>query len=187
MESRRASKSSLREDWWDNRRFSGSFSSEPAGICADLAHDALDRIRLSNRRVDHPSSINEWAKWSSNSGWVGGSPRLPKSPGVRTRPSPKQVIQTRLTQTRAKSGCCAWVMVSANSRRPEPEVIGIDLPILGGMIRAASGPGRRGLPRRYIRPGLGSGVSTKAWALGGAPLPSIRHCSTFFRKSCKTA
>ena len=48
--------------------------------------------------------MNSVASQSSSSGWVGGSPCVPKSSLVSTRPRPKNCSQTRLTATRAVSG-----------------------------------------------------------------------------------
>ena len=64
-------------------------------------------IRRWSALSDQPSSMNVAARWSSSSGWVGGSLRRPKSPGVATRGVPKWCIQTRLTSTRAVSGIVA--------------------------------------------------------------------------------
>ena len=56
-------------------------------------------------RLERPSLVHERAaRWSSSSGWVGGSLRRPKSPGVATRAVPKWCSQTRLTSTRAVRG-----------------------------------------------------------------------------------
>ena len=51
---------------------------------------------------------------------MGRSPRTPKSPTVRTRPSPKWCCQTRLTITRDRSDPAPWstsVIQSASARR----------------------------------------------------------------------
>ena len=74
--------------------------------------------------TDHPSSTNRAASQSSNSGWVGGVPNLPKLLGVRTMPSPKCFCQMRLTITRAVRGFCGEAIQSASSKRPLPAVTG---------------------------------------------------------------
>ena len=51
-----------------------------------------------------PSLVNVVASQSRSSGWVGGSPWVPKSSLVKTRPRPKNCSQNRFTATRAVSG-----------------------------------------------------------------------------------
>ena len=54
--------------------------------------------------MDQPFSMNSTASQSSSSGWLGGSPWMPKSSGVRTMLRPKSSAHQRLTVTRAVSG-----------------------------------------------------------------------------------
>ena len=63
--------------------------------------------------TDHPLSMNWMANQSSNSGCVGGSPRVPKLEGVATIPLPKWCCQMRLTITRAVRGLSGRVSQSA--------------------------------------------------------------------------
>ena len=87
-----------------------------------------------------PPRMNSSASQSSSSGCVGRSPSTPKSPGVSTSPRPKWCIQTRLTSTRATSGCRAARQVAR--RRPA-----------GGRSSAAPGrrPGSRARPAAAAR------------------------------------
>ena len=57
-----------------------------------------------SRFTDQPQRTNSTASQSSNSGWLGRSPRRPKLSGDRTRPSPNQACQMRFTVTRAVNG-----------------------------------------------------------------------------------
>ena len=65
----------------------------------------------------HPDSRNSTASQSSSFGFVGGSPVMPNSPAVGTRPCPKTCAQKRLTLTRAVSGWSGWVSHRASPRR----------------------------------------------------------------------
>ena len=64
-----------------------------------------------------PCSIICWARKSSNSGWVGGSPKRPKSLALATSPRPKWCCQSRLTITRQASGFEGSVIHRANAKR----------------------------------------------------------------------
>src|SRR3974377_2352355 len=57
-----------------------------------------------NLFTSQPSSRNWTASQSSSSGWLGGSPWLPKSSAVFTNPVPKHCCQKRVTATRAGGG-----------------------------------------------------------------------------------
>ena len=61
-------------------------------------------IRRCSDLIDQPSSMNLAVNQSSNSGWLGLSPRAPKLSVEETRPEPKCQCQTRFTRTRAVSG-----------------------------------------------------------------------------------
>ena len=65
----------------------------------------------------HPESMKPRANQSSNSGWVGGLPWLPKSSEVETKPRPKIICQYRLTVTRASNGWSGEVSQRANPKR----------------------------------------------------------------------
>ena len=64
------------------------------------------------------SPIKFAASQSSNSGFVGGDPRLPKSLVVATMPRPKCQCQRRLTITRLVNGFRGFVSHAASSNRP---------------------------------------------------------------------
>ena len=67
----------------------------------------------------HPDWANRWARWSSNSGWEGLDPDIPRLSVVETMPVPKCCCQIRLTMTRAKSGFSTEVTHLAKAdRRP---------------------------------------------------------------------
>src|SRR5947207_15958619 len=70
----------------------------------------------------HLGFINSQASQSSNSGWLGGVPCVPKSFSVSTRPRPKYCCQTRLTATRARSGFSGETSQRARSNRVSREL-----------------------------------------------------------------
>ena len=67
--------------------------------------------------TSHPDATNSVASQSSRSGWLGGSPRTPKSSADFTRPMPKNCCQKRLTATRAVSGLAGSTNQRARSSR----------------------------------------------------------------------
>jgi hypothetical protein len=72
---------------------------------ADWRYAADITMSLNSFLTSQPDSRNSTASQSSNSGCDGNSPVMPKSPAVRTSPTPKSSCQNRLTVTRAMSGC----------------------------------------------------------------------------------
>src|SRR5262249_46961936 len=114
-------------------------------------------VRISRCRAFRlqPCSTNQPASQSSNSGWVGGSPIVPKSLDVRTQPVPKWDCQRRLTLTRAVSGLSGRVNHRARvSRRSEvlasgggAETLGWDWTNTAGTPGPTSGPGLAAWPR----------------------------------------
>ena len=119
----------------------------------------LVRIRRCSALRLQPCSTNQRASQSSSSGWVGGSPIVPKSLGVRTRPTPKWYCQTRLTITRAVSGLSRSVNHRASvSRRREVLAspggagnFGCDATVTAGTPGPTSGPGLAAWPRSNKR------------------------------------
>src|SRR5262249_16874740 len=89
----------------------------------------------------------------------GGSPIVPKSLGVRTKPAPKWDCQTRLTITRAVSGLSGPVNHRARvSRRSEVLAsgggtgnLGWDWTTTAGTPGPTSGPGVAAWPRSRRR------------------------------------
>ena len=60
--------------------------------------------------IDQPSCTKRVANQSSSSGWLGFSPRRPKSLAVATRPRPKWYCQMRLTITRVVRAFVGWAI-----------------------------------------------------------------------------
>ena len=146
-------------------------------------------IRRWSALIDQPSSMKRAARWSSSSGWVGGSLRRPKSPGVATRGVPKWCIQTRLTRARAVSGLSRQAIARASSSRPLPSRNGFrSAPDSTARNRRGTGsPRLLGLPRRKTRGSTGVGASSRLIARGGAPGPVVSHFCTAFRSSWSLA
>ena len=92
-----------------------------ATLLMDNNGDPLDAVEHFERARDlkfQPLSMNSTASQSSNFGWLGGSPWLPKSSLVFTRPVPNGCCHKRLIVTRAVSGFSGDVNHSASSARP---------------------------------------------------------------------
>ena len=92
--------------------------------CEDCCQVLLVRMRRCNRFRLHPSWMNHRASQSNSSGCVGVPPRVPKSDGVLTNPTPKCPCHTRFTMTRAVRGCSGCNIHDARSSRPEFDSMG---------------------------------------------------------------
>ena len=107
---------------------------------------------------------------------------MPKSLGVRTRPSPKWCSQTRLTITRAVSGL-SWLAIAwASSSRPLPLRERLAASRRRGPTGTAAAPPRpgcRGCRGRRRAGRAGSGASSSTIARGGAPGLLAPNSSTF--------
>ena len=127
-------------------------------------------IRRCNFFSDHLSSRSLTARKSSSLGWVGGSPRVPKSSGVRTNPRPKCCSQTQFTITRRVSGLSGFVISLAKPRRRSPSANRSGfLPDNAERNRGSTGSPRAiGLPRRKTCAFCSLPVSRKTMARGGA-------------------
>ena len=103
--------------------------------CEDCLNVSEQRISLWSDLIDQPESIKYFARKSSNSGFDGGSPNLPKLLGVGTIPFPKCHAQTRLEMTLEVKGLSGDVMASANSVRQMLRRQQIDLIALERFLR----------------------------------------------------
>src|SRR5262245_37044900 len=115
----------------DSRRLSGSFSRASGVVfdcCRYVALVTMRRRRclMSQAAACPPRFCEPWsndgfmnstASQSSNSGWLGGSPWMPKSSVVFTRPVPKNICHRRLTVTLAVSGFSFETSHCARPRR----------------------------------------------------------------------
>ena len=125
---------------------------------------------------DHPESTRRPASQSSNSGWVGRSPRTPKSSGVGTSPSPKSCIQMSLAMTRGGRGFSPSTSQRPRSRRspvvPRWRIAGSTERVAG----ATASSGSLNSPRRRMR------VSRRSERRSPRTRTSISGASGFFAR-----
>ena len=108
--------------------------------------------------MSHLRSMNSTASQSSSSGCVGGSPCVPKSSLVSTRPLPKCCAQMRFIVTRAVSGLFGSTSQFARPRRLAGAPAGSGCS-LAGTPGLTSSPRFLKLPRIMTCVGRGCGSS----------------------------
>ena len=118
--------------------------------------------------------MNSTASQSSSLGWLGGSPCVPKSSLVSTRPMPKTCSQKRFTSTRAVSG----LFVSTSQRAKASRFV----PLFGGKGFSTAGtpgdtrsPFVRKLPRTSMCVSRGFASSSSTIEVG---IESLNFFST---------
>ena len=106
------------------------------------------------------------ARRSSSSGWLGGSPWVPKSSSVSTIPEPNSTAHVRFTATRAVSGLRRSTSHFASVMRSTgPSGFG---PSAFGKAGPTSGPGSRKFPftRIFVTRRLSAGSSAMIGSVG---------------------
>ena len=141
---------------------------------------------LWSQRRDMSFATKSKAKSSKSWGCVGRSPRLPKSLGVRTSPSPKCHAHTRLTITRAKRfRAFPEVRACANSARPLPSLKGNESrpPKTSGNRATTESPNAAGFPRRMIFCTVTGDLSFNTMAQASTAGVAARHSSACLCRS----
>ncbi len=108
---------------------------------------------------------NSTASQSSNSGWLGGSPWVPKSSLVFTSPVPNIACQTRLIATRLVSGCAGSTSHRARPSRFDGASLGNGGRNAGVVARTFS-PFLSYWPRTRMNVSRGAAISAMTIAVG---------------------
>ena len=152
-------------------------------------------ISLCRAFNDQPDFTSSEVSQSSISGWLGASPRRPKSLGVVTRPWPKCHCHTRFTNTRAVSGFAGLVIHFASSSRPLLVEPGdkASPPRIATACRGTSPASLSGSPRSWMRAltGLSSltpyamGYRSLAASASRRLVAAARSCASCFKCSLR--